>query len=92
MKPNEALMGDVFVGTRLKLAAAVSLLVQAEIRLYQRTYASDNVDSITWSHWYDDVASAIEIVQNANREVREELARQISASLDPTSAQTVRKS
>ena len=59
---------------------AFEQLQRAEQYLYTGTYA--NIDySMGWSQWYDDIASAVEIMRSKELELRTEIAKRIGATI-----------
>ena len=60
---------------------AFEQLQRAEQYLYGTTYASDGMGSMGWSHWFDDVASAVEIMRSKELELRMDIAKRIGATI-----------
>lgn len=60
---------------------AFEQLQRAEQYLYGTTYATGINSGIGWSQWYDDVASAVEIMRSKELELRVDIAKRIGATI-----------
>jgi hypothetical protein len=58
---------------------ALETLAHAVQYLGQQTYASEGMGSISWSHWFDDVSSAMEVLSASTQALRAEVAKRIGA-------------
>jgi hypothetical protein len=65
----------------VQLVSAFEQLQRAEQYLYGTTYASDGMGTMSWAHWYDDVASAVEIMRSKELELRTDIAKRIGATI-----------
>ena len=66
----------------VKLVSAFEQLQRVQQYLYASTYASDGMGSMSWAHWYDDIASAVDIVRDSEHALRAEIAKRIGATLN----------
>lgn len=63
----------------VQLVEAFEQLQRVQKYLYASTYASDGMGSMSWAHWYDDVASAVEILRDREQSLRHAIAMRIGA-------------
>ena len=60
---------------------AFEQLQRAEQYLYGTTYASDGHGTWSWSHWFDDMESAVEIMRSKELALRLDIAKRIGATI-----------
>lgn len=63
----------------VQLVEAFEQLQRVQKYLYASTYASDGWGTMSWAHWYDNVASAIGILRYREQSLRHDIARRIGA-------------
>jgi hypothetical protein len=66
----------------VQLVEAFEQLQRVQQYLYASTYASDGMGSMSWAHWYDDIASAVEILRTSEHTLRYIIARTLGATLN----------
>jgi hypothetical protein len=50
--------------------------------LYGTSYAKNGMGSMSWAHWFDGTASAVEVMRTSEDNLRADIAKRIGATLN----------
>ena len=58
---------------------AFEQLQRVQQYLFSATYSSDGMGSMSWAHWYDDIASAVDTLRKKEQTLRKDITYRLGA-------------